>query len=507
MKRIILAAALLPVAVLAKDSRWTSTSDSSWENDGNWTNGAPGSDSDDTNLDGAYFRENVQTSVLLASDRYLGKIQFQSNGGNAGSFTIGETNGPAIHLCNTANTYDVTCNAGNTPGIVNTIAAPLQIYSIYQFLSQSTDPSSILVLNGISCGRPDVSVGVQLKGGNRGENMVLGPVENGLGTVEVIKLNDGCWILRGDNTYTGNTTIYGGTLIAGDDVPATGAGPFGNASVNKVRLGQPNPNSASTATPVFLLAGTRPDGEPVTFARNYEVQANNKEATWPQPIILGGANTAGTTRFTGDISNYRPLNLACATGGRCSFEGSWASVRSNRGTICIGWDGMDGTVSLVSNLSAQSGLIVSNGTLEVNGSVTTPFDVPVSAGATVRGAGTLNTNLVAEAGAILSGGTNGVGTLTINGNATLASGAILSLPATDTDAPFLSVTGELSLDGAMLQTERFAADPVRRIAAVHAEGGIVGTPDLSALPKVCAVDITETDIVLSFKQPTILLIL
>ena len=505
MKRLLLAAALLPVTLLAKDTRWASTSDPYWET-GDWSNGMPGSlDFADGNLDTAYFSDaGTVPNVLLQHDIYLGRITFNQRNAAPENFVIGEPDGPSLHFIFTGGYYENHCMPGDYENVVETIAAPMKLYSSYQFYSDATSPTSYFVLGDISAGTTG-TIDCQLKGVNIGANEVRGVISDGAGKLQVTKLQAGTWTLSGANTFSGVVSVSVGTLIAGDDVPATGPGPFGaNDAANAVRLGYANPASAAWAMPCRILAGTKKDGTPVTIAKRIDIQTNNKIATWPQDTILGGANTNGTSRFTGVVSNYRPLFLQCATGGRCAFEASW-SLHDR--PVIIGYPDAEGTVALVSNLSTAGGLIVSNGTLEVVGTTTSSLDIPVSAGATVLGTGTLRANLVAEAGAILSGGTNGVGTLTINGNATLASGAILSLPAKDTEAPFLSVTGELSLNGAMLQAERFASDPVRRIVAVHAEGGIVGTPNLTALPKVCSVDITETDIVLSFRQPTKILIL
>ncbi|MGJ8724477.1 MAG: beta strand repeat-containing protein [Roseibacillus sp.] len=62
-----------------------------------------------------------------------------------------------------------------------------------------------------------------LRGGNTGDNEIQGTTaDNGANTLAITKADAGKWILSGDNTYTGKTTISAGTLQANAaDVAAT----------------------------------------------------------------------------------------------------------------------------------------------------------------------------------------------------------------------------------------------------------------------------------------------
>jgi autotransporter-associated beta strand protein len=53
-----------------------------------------------------------------------------------------------------------------------------------------------------------------LKGTNTGNNTFAGKIGNGSGTVSLLKADAGLWILSGDNSYTGGTTVSAGTLKA-----------------------------------------------------------------------------------------------------------------------------------------------------------------------------------------------------------------------------------------------------------------------------------------------------
>jgi fibronectin-binding autotransporter adhesin len=55
---------------------------------------------------------------------------------------------------------------------------------------------------------------LELQGTNTGDNEFAGAITNGVGaTISVVKAQAGTWILSGANTYSGDTTVSGGTLI------------------------------------------------------------------------------------------------------------------------------------------------------------------------------------------------------------------------------------------------------------------------------------------------------
>ena len=495
----------------AKDTRWTSASDPYWDNDANWSNGMPGSTNpEDGNLDSAFFRNpDIVTHVLLRNDIYLGRITFDVGGTAPGEYVIGEADGPTIHLAFTGGYYENHCSAGTFPNIRQTIAAPIKVYSNYQFYSDSADPSSVFILGDISSGTSS-GADVQLKGSNTGRNEVVGVISDGAGVVKITKLNAGSWTVSGANTFTGPTVVSAGMLVAGGDVPATGTSPFGArpGTSSLVQVGAPNPSSASTSLPCGVFAGTTADGTPVTIARRIDVNTNNKLSTWPQDTLVGGANTNGTSRFTGFVSSYRPFFLVCATGGRVAFEGNGnVAPRSAVCSTTIGYPSYEGTVVMNGNFTAQTaGLFISNGVFEANAVVTCATNIPVANGATVCGTGTIAGSIAVDVGGTLSGGTNGVGTLTVTGDAALAAGASLRFPLGETlSAPLLSVSGELSLNGAYLEVETTGNPPVRTVTVANATT-ISGTPDLSRLPGSCTATITATSIELSFRQSTVVLL-
>lgn len=495
----------------AKDTRWISADNPSWHVPGNWSNGAPTNTAPSNNkldFDTVYFRdsaEDVVSTILLEEDVFIGKISFTTIGNKPpANYIVGAPDGPTIHLTFTGGSFENHCNAGAYPNVTQTIAAPLKIYSNTQFYSDSSDPTSTFVLGDISSGA-STRAEIQLKGDNTGNNRINGVISDGEFALSVTKINGGWWTLSGQSTYSGVTAVSVGTLIAGDDIPPSGPSPFGsNNASNAIRLGYPNPTSASWARPCRILAGTKPDGTPVTINRRIDVQTNNRVSEWPQDTCIGGANTHGTSHIQGTISNYRTLFLVCATGGTCAFDGPPNHINMRDRPTIIGYPGFEGTVALVSKFNNNNALLVSNGVLRADGPITAA-SVCVGPHATLSGAGTLTSTtspILLEADAILTGDA-----LTLQSDVTLEPGAILQLPTTATPTPALSIQGTLTLEGAKLQLAPTAdAYPAHRIHVVHAANGILGTPDLSEIPSSCTVLLSPTDIELSFQQSTLILL-
>lgn len=81
-----------------------------------------------------------------------------------------------------------------------------------------------------------------LIGTNLGHNILAAAVGDGGGATAIIKTNSGTWVLAGTNTYTGGTSIGGGTLVAtgksalgagGMTILAAGSLVLSNASVDR----------------------------------------------------------------------------------------------------------------------------------------------------------------------------------------------------------------------------------------------------------------------------------
>lgn len=103
-----------------------------------------------------------------------------------------------------------------------------------------------------------------LRGANTGNNTMAGTIYDGTaGTVAVTKQEAGKWILSGANTYTGATTIQGGTLQVAKTVGGiTGTASFTTTSLT-VDFGGVTPTSTSAYR--FFPGSTSPTGLTVTL--------------------------------------------------------------------------------------------------------------------------------------------------------------------------------------------------------------------------------------------------
>ena len=380
-----------------------------------------------------------------------------------------------------------------TPNVTATINAPLIINGSYQFFNSSSEPTVTLILGDIS-NESVANADVQLKGVNTGYNRARGVISDGTWTTSLTKLNAGTWYVTGTNsTYTKNTLVSQGILIAAANVPASGPGPFGNTSA-AVLVG----NSASNAVgDASLLVGDGAVG--YTLARPVTVQSLSAFST--QTVGLGGANTAGVSYVTGSISLSRNVILQCATGGKVVFQsGTWSAGNK---VFTIGRAGYLGTVKMANSLSTTGGLTVAYGTLEAASTLATP--VTVNAAATLSGTGTISGAVVLASAATCAPGSDGVGTLTVNGNVTLQSGSHFSAKVSEArTVNKLTASGTISLDNVVLDVTApvsFAGT----VVIAHADTAISGTfSSSSSLPPFCSVVYTANEAKLRFTTGTLI---
>ncbi|WP_167467272.1 autotransporter-associated beta strand repeat-containing protein [Buttiauxella warmboldiae] len=213
--------------------------------------------------------------------------------------------------------------------------------------------------------------------------------------------------LRGNNSYTGETTIKQGTLLLAGD------GRISNSSVN-IESGTLDISQATSDPSVVSLAG----------------------------------KSAGTLALGG-----RTLTLSHAAG---NFDGEMTG--SGGLTVDKGSETLSGTSAAFSGLTT----INDGGTLFVNGTLgSTASRLQVNSGGALRGSGTLGGDVTVGdkatlgAGAIAdpASGELGTGTLTINGTLSLAQESQLNFQFGSINSPggqyndLIEVEGDLVLDG------------------------------------------------------------
>jgi fibronectin-binding autotransporter adhesin len=218
-----------------------------------------------------------------------------------------------------------------------------------------------------------------------------GSIASVIGTTSgtVTKTGSGTWILSGNSTYTGNTTVQAGGLVAGTNSAVSTNGAFGNAT-SAIALG--NANTLSSDAPSLLINGNYTVGRNISVGSVANVNAYN--------ATIGGGNTSGTSTYTGNItlntaaSNYT-VTLQAATGGTVEFKtGTWTT---NNKAIAVGSSGNAGTVEISNSLTTSGGVNVTSGTLLISSTGSVTSNVTVQSGGSIGGAGTIVGNLVLNA--------------------------------------------------------------------------------------------------------------
>jgi autotransporter-associated beta strand protein len=274
-----------------------------------------------------------------------------------------------------------------------------------------------------------------------------GVLENGTSVLALTKIGSGTLTLTAANTYTGGTTISGGTLQFGN------GGTTGSISGNVIDNGTLAFDRSNLVTFAGVISGT-----------------GNLTQLGSGTVTLTGANTyAGTTTVNagslivaGSISGAQTVVNA----GSLIVDGSISSARTvvNAGSLIV-----DGSIS-----SAQT--VVNGGNLTVDGLVSSAQTV-VNPGGFVGGHGTIGGNLVNNG---IVGQNNSPGTLTVNGNYTQNAGGTLRIGVGGLalgQHDLLAVNGSAAVGGTLqfMRLGNFNLKPGDQITFLTAKNGVSGT--------------------------------
>ncbi len=230
--------------------------------------------------------------------------------------------------------------------------------------------------------------------------------QSGTGAKGLFKTSDGTWTLSGTNTYSGSTSIYGGTL----SVDAI-AGRLGSSTTSSILLG----DGASTGRLLYTGTGN---------------ETSNRGFTLRSTTTGGGIidqSGTGALKFNGAV-----VSSAGAGGKTLTLQGSTIGTGELAGAIGDGtaaptnvakqgtgtWT-LSGTSNYTGTTNVTGGQLIISGKLNN----TTSLDV---ANATVTLAGTDAVNInatvnLAEGSVIQAGNfSNALGVLAVSGNSTLA---------------------------------------------------------------------------------------
>lgn len=234
---------------------------------------------------------------------------------------------------------------------------------------------------------------------------------------------EGTGVVSNSITVSGNATISQtqNPIVGGDNsitnvIAAAITGALGS-TLNLI------PSQSGTGTCVLDLSGTNSgfDGtimidavsgiRPVCLT---SPNAGSANATWTINAsnilqVAGVAVQLGTLNGAGTISNSTTATTATLDVGAGNFSGNIV----NAGTAVMALNKSTASTLTLSGTDTYTGpTAISNGTLLVNGSITSP--VTVYPGGTLGGTGTLHSNLLAEANSTVAPGSpSTIGTLTV----------------------------------------------------------------------------------------------
>jgi autotransporter-associated beta strand protein len=248
-----------------------------------------------------------------------------------------------------------------------------------------------------------------------GNGTVLAPyngtgiqIYNGVisGNVGIIQRGSGVTVFAGQNTYAGGTVPSTGTIgIGANSTPTSGtvtSSPLGSGAL----LIAPEIGSANGSGTILAWGGARTIANPIQYP----------SATNNQTLIIGGTNALtlnGAYTLNGNdgqgTSTNRILqvnNTALTTIASSISGAGFGLTKTGSGTLALnGNNTFDGRTS------------ISNGTVNLNGSLAGP--VLVVTNSILGGSGTINGEVTVLAGGRIAPG-NSIGTLTINNNLSLA---------------------------------------------------------------------------------------
>ncbi len=295
------------------------------------------------------------------------------------------------------------------------------------------------------------------------------------GTGSLVKDGSGTLVLTANNTYSGGTTIKGGTLEV-------------SASAN---LGSNSTVTIQNGGVLSLTTGYGASGHNLNLAGGQGVikaasgvSASFADLSGTGTLIKDGAGTLNLTgnvgSFTGAITiNDGKLSSANSltvtglngSGGKLDLvsdftvnnnatnnfggglEGSGNFVKQGSSSLSIGGD----STGYSGNVSIEKGRLAINGNFG-SGSNT----IIVKDGAILGGNGIINADIIAESGGKIAPG-NSADTITVNGNVTMNSGSLLSIEISNVADGVLSgilksdrlvVNGTLALDDVSLDVIR-----------------------------------------------------
>ena len=299
---------------------------------------------------------------------------------------------------------------------------------------------------------------------NRNNSYSFGGTISGTGAVR--QMGTGMTILTGANSYLGGTRIDAGTLQVSSDANLGAAG--GGLTFNGGTLNSTASFTSGRATDLAGV-GTFSTNASTTLTMTGAVSgAGALTKTGAGTLVLAADNayTGGTTISAGTLQ----IGDGGATGSIAgNVLNNGALVFDRSGTLTMGGaiigggsvtQSGPGTTILAGANSYAGPTTVNSGTLLLNGNQAGATGLTsVASGATLGGTGTIGGSVAIADGGTLAAGSNGVGSLAVNGNLALAGTSQLNFEFGQANVPggplndLVNVGGDLTLDGIVNVTQ------------------------------------------------------
>ena len=380
-------------------------------------------------------KAGVGTWVLSnANNTFTGTIATSGTTTSAGTLEFASAGGAnPITVTQTTSTFTLKYSgAGQTmSGLVQANALSTGALTLN---ASGTGPINFSNTGSLGVGGGSGAKNLTLTGTNTGANTLAEVWANNTagGAATLTKSAAGTWVLSGANTYTGNTTLSGGTLNLGAAETAGTSGPLGKQLATaagtiilgggKLQYSAANQNdySGRFSTGASQAYNVDVNGQPVTWATSLTSSGGSLTLT---DTAGGGTLTlsSGTNTYSG-ATTINGGTLALGAGGALP-TGTAVSIGSatlDAGTSANSAGTLNATGTAVINLGsggtlafADSHLVSWAGTLNITGTFV--------AGLSIR-FGASNSALTSGQLAVISVNGSGAGTYTLDSNGYLISG-------------------------------------------------------------------------------------